>query len=239
MSNGKRSRSGSLPASRPVKRPRRWASRKGRFAVSSSGRSPRSGGSSGSMRSERPSTGESPFTRAHRRMDDEMQALDIRDFEIERRLDAFARARLTPDPAAVARARARVMREARLQFEAARIAAHVAPVMALASRRSPIRSIATPLLAASLWAGIAIGSVSAAQAGGALYPARIWIESATLPASVAERTAAELGRLDARLADALTGAARGDTRAVAAALAAYDEIAQDTLAVSGGDAGLE
>src|SRR4029079_11071933 len=81
-------------------------------------------------------------------MDDEMQALDIRDFEIERRLDAFARARLSPDPQGVARARARVMREARLQFDSARLAARTAPAASLATRRPIVRRLALPPLAA-------------------------------------------------------------------------------------------
>lgn len=167
------------------------------------------------------------------------QALDIRDFEIERRLDAYARARLSPDPAAVARTRARVMREARLQFEAARIAAHVVPAVSLATHRPLARRIATPLLAASLWAGVVVGSVAAAQAGGPLYPTRMWIETATLPATGVARTTAELDRLDARLGDALGAAARGDAGAAAAALAAYRQIADETIVASTGDAALE
>ena len=90
--------------------------------------------------------------------DDEMQqTLEIRDFEIERRLEAFARARLSPNPVAAARTRARVMREARLQFDAARIAAQIAPAVALSTRRSSPRRFLTPLLAASMWVGIAVG----------------------------------------------------------------------------------
>jgi hypothetical protein len=172
--------------------------------------------------------------------DDEMQqTLEFRDREIERRLEAFARARLSPDPGAAARIRARVMREARLQFDAARIAAHVAPAVALATRRSSPRRFLTPLLAASMWVGIAVGSVAAAQAGGPLYPTRIWIERATLPADAAERTAAELARLDARLGDAMSAAASGDAGGVAAALAAYREIADETIATSAGNEDLE
>jgi hypothetical protein len=131
------------------------------------------------------------------------------------------------------------MREARLQFEAARIAAHVAPAVALAARRSSPRRILTPLLAASMWVGIAVGSVAAAQAGGPLYPTRISIEAATLPANAVDRTAAELARLDARLGDALSAAARGDAGAVAAALAAYRQIADETIAASTGNEDLE
>jgi hypothetical protein len=165
-------------------------------------------------------------------MDELMQALDVRDFEIERRLELFARARLTPDPAATARMRARIMREARLAIDAARIAAHVAPIVA--PQRSVVRRVAMPLLAAAIWVAIAIGSVAAAQPGGPLYPSRLWIESATLPSNPAARTQAELSRLDERLAEALSAASRGDRNAVAAALAAYQTIADAALADSAG-----
>lgn len=167
------------------------------------------------------------------------QTLDIGDFEIERRLEAFARARLNPDRQVAARTRARVMREARLQFEAARIATHMAPAVALATRRSTARRVATPLLAASLWAGIVVGSVAAAQAGGPLYPTRIWLENATLPSGPADRAAAELARLDTRLGDALSAAARADADAVAAALDAYRQIADETIASTAGNRDLE
>lgn len=170
-----------------------------------------------------------------------MHVMDAGDLEIERRLDSFARARLTPDPQAAARIRARVMREARLQFEAARIAAHVMPAVTRAQHRSLTRRLVTPLLAAAVWLGIAVGSISAAQAGGPLYPARMWIESATLPSGLEARTAAELEHLDARLAEAMSAAAHGDAGAVAAALAVYRAIADDALASASasGDADLE
>jgi hypothetical protein len=170
--------------------------------------------------------------------DDEMHALDIRDFEIERRLEAYARARLSPDPITVARTRARVMREARLQFEAARSAA-ADPSAALAAHRPLARRVAIPLLAASLWAGVVVGSVAAAQAGGPLYPTRLLIESATLPADGPARATAELDRLDARLAEAMGAAVRGDSDAVSAALGAYRQIADDAIAEAAGDGVLE
>jgi hypothetical protein len=172
-------------------------------------------------------------------MDDDMQAMDVRDREIERRLESYARARLTPDPQAVARARARVMREARLQFEASRIAVHMAPIIPLAMHRSTARRVMMPFLAASLWLGIAVGSVSAAQPGGPLYSTRMWIETAALPSGGVARASAELTRLDARLSDALGGASRGDANAVQAALDAYRQIADETIAAAAGDPALE
>ena len=162
-----------------------------------------------------------------------MQAIEA-GTELERRLALYARARLSPDPAATTRTKARVMREARLSFEAARIAVHVAPALA-ASRGSIRRRMVMPFLAAAVWLGIAVGTISAAQPGGPLYPTRMWIETASLPAAPPARTAAELDRLDARLAEALAGAARGDRAAVAAALEAYNQIAEETTAMSGGN----
>ncbi|MBA2382408.1 MAG: hypothetical protein H0V73_09895, partial [Chloroflexi bacterium] len=172
-------------------------------------------------------------------MDDDMQAMEVRDHEIERLLESYARARLLPDPTATARTRARVMREARLQFEAARIAFHVAPAIARASHRSMIRRVAMPLLAASVWTGIAVGSISAAQAGGPLYSTRMWVENGMLPASGMSRMTAELGRLDVRLAEAYAASVRGDPLAVQAALDAYSFIATEALAAAAGDDALE
>jgi hypothetical protein len=172
-------------------------------------------------------------------MDDDMQAIEVRDREIERRLDAYARARLNPERKSVARTRARVMREARLQFEAARIAAHIAPSAALLPHRSTTRRLAMPFLAASIWLGIAVGSIAAAQAGGPLYPTRMWIENATLPAAGAARANAELNRLDARLYEASAAASRGDAGAVQAALDEYRQIADEATAVAFGDSALE
>lgn len=168
-----------------------------------------------------------------------MQALEVRDYEIERRLELYARARLSSDPQAKARARARLMREARLQFDAARIAAHLVPTVAQASGRSFVRRVAMPLLAASVWLIVAVGSISAAQAGGPLYATRLWIETASLPSSGAARLAAEFERLDARLGEATQAAARGDSGAVQAALDAYEQIADETIASAAGDAALE
>jgi hypothetical protein len=171
-------------------------------------------------------------------MDDGMQALNAGDFELERRFEAYARARLSPDPQATARIRARVMREARLQHDAARIAAHMAPAMA-DHRRTPFRRLAVPLLAAAVWLGIAVGSIAASQAGGPLYPARIWVETATLPAAGAGRIDADLQHLDARLGEVLSAATRGDRGGVAAALEAWAQSAEDATQSSGTDEALE
>lgn len=169
-----------------------------------------------------------------------MQAIDAGDLELGRRLDSYARFRLSPDSRAAARIRARVMREARLQHDTAWIIAHETPSpAALASRRPVLRRLAMPFLAATVWLGIAVGSISAAQAGGPLYSTRLWIETATLPAGGPSRAQAELARLDARLGEAMSGAARGDQAAVTAALDAYGQIADETTAWSIGDARIQ
>jgi hypothetical protein len=95
-----------------------------------------------------------------------------------------------------------------------------------------------PFLAAAVWLGIAVGSIAAAQAGGPLYPTRLWIEAATLPTTAAARIEADLQRMDARLAEALTAAASGDRGAVFAALDAYAQIAEDANVTSASDATL-
>ena len=168
-----------------------------------------------------------------------MQAIEVRDREIELRLEGYARARLSPDPQSIARSRARIMREARLRFEEAQIAARTAPPAVLVPHRSMIRRVAMPLLAASVWVVLAVGTMSAAQPGGPLYPTRMWVETATLPANGMARATTELRRLDARLAEASTAAGRGDAGAVQAALDAYRQIADETLVATAGDAALE
>jgi hypothetical protein len=172
-------------------------------------------------------------------MDDDMQAMEVRDREIELRLEAFARARLSPDREVVARTRARIMREARLQFDASRIAAHMAPAIVRVPHRSIARRLAMPILAASVWLGIAVGSISAATAGGPLYPARMWVENAILPADGVSRANAEITRLNDRLAEAVAGAAHGDVGAVQAALDAYRQISDDAIAATTGNETLE
>ena len=162
-------------------------------------------------------------------MDDDMLAIDAGDIELERRFDSYARARLSPEARSVARIRARVMREARLQLEAARIAAYVAPSIR-ASRSSTLRRAAVPLLAAAVWLGIAVGTMAASQAGGPLYASRLWIEAATMPAGGGARVEADLERLDDRISEALAAANAGNRGALAAALDAYVAIAEDARA---------
>jgi hypothetical protein len=168
-----------------------------------------------------------------------MQASIGADMELERRLDDFARARLTPSDATKARLRARVMREARLAFaDQAVQAAAIAPREELGATgtRKAIRRSVGVLLAAALSLVVVGGALAASTAGGPLYGARLWLESVTLPTDASARADAEIERLDARLVELQAAVRSGDRAAVAAALAAYEEIADQALAGAGTDA---
>ena len=159
------------------------------------------------------------------------------ELEIERRFEAFARSRLSPTAQATARMRARVMREARLA-----IAAQTQTLPAVTSierhsvrRRTVARRGVGLLLAAGLATGMAGGAMAASQAGGLLYPTRIWLETLTLPSDSGNRADAEIKRMNDRLAEVAAAAARGDRQAVAAALAAYQQIADQAFVDALGD----
>ena len=170
-----------------------------------------------------------------------MQASMAADLEVERRLDDFARGRLTPSAASKARSRARVMREARLAFadQAARAATAGAQAdgkTALsAARRTHLRRGFALLAAAALSLVVVGGAFAASTAGGPLYGARVWLETVTLPTDVSARADAELVRLSTRLAELQAAVRSGDRAAVAAALVAYEQIADEALAGAGTD----
>jgi hypothetical protein len=172
-------------------------------------------------------------------MDDQMQASMGGDMEIEWRLEAYASVRLSPSARAAARMRTRVMRDARFAFDARAAApAPLALIDSVAARRRSglIRRGSGILLAATLSLGVAGGAMAAAQAGGPLYASRMWLETVTLPTTAAERTDAEITRLDARMIEVLAAARRGDPGAVQAALLAYEEIADEAVTAAGDDA---
>jgi len=174
-------------------------------------------------------------------MDDPMQASLEAHLEVERRLHDFARGRLSPSAASKARSRARGMREARLAFAdqaSGAVAATAAAELTVArarSRRAAMRR-ATALLAAAVLSLIAVGgALAASSAGGPLYPARVWIETVTLPSDPGARAAAELTRMESRMSELEAAVRSGDRVAAAAALAAYEQIADEALAGAGTD----
>jgi hypothetical protein len=174
-------------------------------------------------------------------MDEPMQATPTADMELEQRLDAYARARLNIAPDAAARIRARVMLEARQTLNGAATAPSLTVVGAPANARTGgrlqarVRRGGALLLAAGLAVGVLGGTAAASTAGGPLYGARVWVEEMTLPTEPTERAAAELRRLESRLAEIQIAAANGDDGAATAALAAYSQIADEALAEAGTD----
>src|SRR5262249_2789568 len=146
--------------------------------------------------------------------------------------------------------RARVMREARLaladQAERAATAATAAAVAAeaqvarSATRRTVMRRGGALLAAAALSLAVVGGAFAATTAGGPLCGARVWFEPVTLPADPAARANAEVARLEARLTEVRAAVRSGDRAAAAAALAAYEQIADEALTSAGtNDAAIE
>jgi hypothetical protein len=174
-------------------------------------------------------------------------AMDLSDsamFELRRRLEAYADARLTPSLDASIRMRMSVMGIAhrRAALMAATPAVDAAPAITIAVTAERSRSAArawrrpaAALAAASLALALVTGTVYASKAGGLLYTSRIWVEMANLPANVIDRAHAEIGRLDARIQEAQEASTAGDAPAAQAALAAYSSIVIEAGQGSAGD----
>jgi hypothetical protein len=150
-------------------------------------------------------------------------------------LDAYADARLSPDPDARAHPRPRDRRGARA-LDARRV------LEAAPRRRSPFAMALRPRLRLSLLAAgllvalLAAGGVAAGSGpGGPFYAARLWAEDLTLPAEADARAVAQADRLEERLAEAERAAAEGNGAAVTAALDAYRATADAALANAGTD----
>jgi hypothetical protein len=172
-----------------------------------------------------------------------MDDRDVEDVELAERLEAYAEARLSPSLSATTRMRTHVMAAAQRQAALARADTDGA-ALAAAEPASRPRLVQVPrwrrpvaaLLAASLTLALAVGSVAAARPGGPLYGTRVWVETLTLPSTAADRAAAEVRRLNDRLAEAADAAAAGDANAAAAALAAYNAILAEATAGTNGNA---
>ena len=177
-------------------------------------------------------------------MDDPMHATPTADMELEQRLDAYARARLSLAPETGARIRERVMREARQSLGGSPSAPSLALVreqtrsLAGARTRARLRRSGALLLAAGLAIGVLGGTAAAAQPGGPLYDTRVWVEEVTLPGDPGDRAVAELRRLEARLGEIQAAARTGDRGALAAAIAAYGRIEDQALEEAGTDASM-
>jgi hypothetical protein len=167
--------------------------------------------------------------------DDLMKSRTAGGQKLARRLEAYAAARLSPDPAAMARIRTRVMLEARTRLETTPTveAAPEPTAIGLARMARRLRRPAAVLIAAGLSLGAVGGVAFAAQPGGPLYDARLWVEAATLPSDPAARTAADVTRLDERLGEVAQASRDGNEHAADAALAAYQTVVDDALQTAG------
>jgi hypothetical protein len=149
--------------------------------------------------------------------------------ELERRLAAYAFARLSPRPGSDSRIRAALIEEARMRSLAASIADD-------RRRGAGRRRFAALLLAAGLAIVGVAGVAAASTAGGPLYDARLWLETATLPSNADARALERIHQIDARVLDLQQATASGDQNAVAAAIAAYRDAVAAALTEAGNDA---
>lgn len=146
--------------------------------------------------------------------------------EMRERLEAYSSARLSPDREASARIRVAVLEEARMRALEQSIghARH---------RHGTGRGRAVALLlAAALSLAAAVG-VAASGPGGPLYVARVWFESALLPADANARALERVRQIEERLVDAERAVESGDTSAVAAAIEAYRDAVDAAMAEVG------
>jgi uncharacterized membrane protein YgcG len=175
-------------------------------------------------------------------MDEQMIDLVAGDARLRRRLEAYADARLSPDLVMSSRMRARVLAVAHRQADLGRadsaltvVGGNGVPISKpdadrLARRAGSagarLRRPLVAMLAAAVVLGGAAGTALAAQAGGALYEPRVWIETLALPSDPSARAIAELERLETRLREADAATRNGDAAGAAAALAAYERITE-------------
>jgi hypothetical protein len=179
-------------------------------------------------------------------MDDHMdQTTDPGERELERRLDAYADARLTPTDSTTSRMRTSVMtaahrRAALIEADATFDAADETPTALAAKRRAAGRGgWKRPLMA--VFAGCLTLSILgvttvAARPGGPLYAARLWTEMQNLPADLMARAEAEVQRLQDRIDEAQQAISAGDGPGTAAAMDAYTHIVVEAADGSDGNA---
>lgn len=145
---------------------------------------------------------------------------------LEDLLDAYCETRLAPRGAVLARIRANLLAEA--ASTAATIAVANRPRL-VASRATPARWSLAPRFSRAVFglgfaAALMLGTsaaVMAAPAGSPFYNARVFLETLALPTQVDARVARHEELIQERLDEAEAAADRGDTVALAAALAAY------------------
>ncbi len=151
--------------------------------------------------------------------------------ELAQRLEAYASVRLAPRRGAAARIRANVLEEARMRALESSL-----------ERRSvftsgPRRRFIAILMAAALALTAAVSVAAASSAGGPLYGARVWVETALLPADGNARALERIHQIDERILEVERASQSGDSSAVAAAISAYREAVTAALGEVGSDGG--
>ncbi|MBF8289068.1 MAG: hypothetical protein HW391_36 [Chloroflexi bacterium] len=149
--------------------------------------------------------------------------------ELRQRLEAYASVRLTPSRVASARIRAAIVEEARMR--ALESTMHGSQHR----HRSGPRRMAALLLAAGLTLASAVAVAAGSAPGGPLYGARVWLETATLPADADARALERVRQIEERLVDTERAATAADDNGVAAAVQAYEAAVQSALDEAGTD----
>jgi len=158
---------------------------------------------------------------------------------LEDLLDAYADARLAPQGAVLARIRANVLAQA-ASLSATAAAENRLRLVESSSVRRPVLGtrFARAAFALGFAAMLTLGTslaVMAAPPGSPFYNARVFIETATLPAQAQARFEGHEKLLQERLDEAEAAAASGNSAALAAALAAYQAEVDAATADAGND----
>lgn len=163
---------------------------------------------------------------------DERDTTRIAGEELERELRTYASARLSPDRFASQRMRAAVLARAATMPRVARVEPRQ-PLGFFDTFRLGTRRVAFVALVAVLAIGTGTAAGVAASPGGPLYGARLWVETALLPAGGQARTDAQAAQLNERL-DEITGAVdKGDVAAADAATNAYNQEVDQAVSSAG------
>jgi hypothetical protein len=163
---------------------------------------------------------------------DDWDPYELEEGDVERRLRAYAGARLSPDAWTSIRMRAAVIEHGRDGLAAG--TRHRLDVLApfrlgILRRAAPVALVAALAVGAGGVAGVA------ASPGGPLYDARLWVETAMLPSSGDARLAAQVAHINDRIDEAASAVDAGNASAADAALNAYDSQVDQALANAAAD----
>lgn len=168
-------------------------------------------------------------------MDEQHALTAIAGEELERELRTYASARLSPDRFASHRMRTAIMEHARTAMPAVVATPLPHRLDVLSALRLGARRLAPVALVAALAIGSGSVAGAAAMPGGPLYPVRVGIETALLPAGGDARADAQRALLNERI-DEISGAlGAGDGGAADAASNVYDQEVDQALAQAAQD----